>query len=509
MGGDDCDDTDPDTFPGAAEAESSTACMTDADGDGWGSDDPTPGVTAGADCDDARGSVNPGASDGVFGDRSCDGEGGSGDLAAAEVILDGELERDRAGRWAHGIGDVDGDGLDDVLVGAFGYDDDRGRVYILLGKNLASGLLSGADHVLVGEEVGDKAGWTAASGDLDGDGTPDVAVGAPGASAVYVVYGASLGSMDLGDADVVIRGEAGQELGRSVAVGDVDGDGRDDLVVGAAGGAGLVAVFDGATLGSAASLADADSTLVGDAEGDEVGRTLALGDVDADGTQDLVIGGATESFANSSDRGTVHVVLASGLVPGETSLTGVWDHVMLEQDGKDDFAAALATLDVDGDGHADILIGGGDSWSGSGHAGIAYLFLASSLGGDALSASTADHWFGGVHTDSNAAGAPGSVGSVGDLDGDGLDDVLIGANGATSSEGAAHIVLAASLPGGQVHLLDADHTLTGAVGDGELGLRVTTAGDVNGDGSTDLLIGMMGADHTASTAGRVYIVHGP
>ena len=512
-GGADCNDADPWTYAGAAEAEDAEACMTDADEDGWGAEEPAEGATAGTDCNDGLATVNPGASDGVFGDRNCDGEGGDGDLTQADAILLGTTYRDRAGRWLQGVGDIDGDGLGDVLVSGQP-DEDRGRAWLVLGKNLSGSIsLDDADIVLTGEEEGDKAGWTTAAGDLDGDGVPDLIIGAPHArdsGAVYIIYGSGLtADLDLGDADVILEGAGSySEAGAAVAAGDIDGDGRDDLLVGAPDDAGSVYVVLAPQLGSITSLSDAVYTLTGSHEYDGVGRTVALGDVDGDGGHDLIVGGSTERYPNGSARGTVHVVLASGLASGD--LASAAAHSLQETDGKDDFAASLNTLDADGDGLTDILVGGGESTAGSGEAGVGYLFLASSLGNSLLTASSADHNFTGVGGESRASMTLGSVSSAGDVDGDGLDDVLVGAKGASSNEGSAHIVLAATMPEGKLHLLEADYTLVGDIaGDGAQGTTVAAAGDLNGDGAMDLLIGMPGADDNAEDAGVVYVVFGP
>jgi hypothetical protein len=141
---------------------------------------------------------------------------------------------------------VDGDGLADVLVGAYGANGGSyaGKAYLVLAASLGTAStidLSLADHSFVGEHNGDKAGGSVSSaGDVDGDGLDDLLVGAPGHSTshAYLILGASLGTtstIDLSLADYNYRDPYyGAEAGESVSgAGDVNGDGLDDLLVGA------------------------------------------------------------------------------------------------------------------------------------------------------------------------------------------------------------------------------------------------------------------------------------
>ena len=252
--GGDCDDTDPTLTPEDGDGDGYSSCdddcddgdagltPEDADGDGFSS--------CGGDCDDADPGANPDQEDTFWFDADCDGAAGGG-LDLADYRLVGEDREDFAGASVAGAGDVDGDGLGDLLVGASGHDgggSNAGAAYLILGASLGAPSLglSLADHRFVGESSGDDAGASVAgAGDVDGDGLGDLLVGAPDdddgesdAGAAYLVLGASLGpggDLDLSLADFKFRGERYEDVAGSAvsAAGDLDGDGRGDLLVGA------------------------------------------------------------------------------------------------------------------------------------------------------------------------------------------------------------------------------------------------------------------------------------
>jgi hypothetical protein len=256
------------------------------------------------------------------------GVAGTLDLSAADAKLVGENAGDSAGSVVAEAGDVDGDGLADLLVGAPGNDDagsDSGATYVVLGEAAGTLDLSAADAKLVGEDAGDWAGSAVAgAGDVDGDGRADLLIGAlydddggTDAGAAYVVLGGVAGALDLSAAAARLIGEGPSDwAGSAVAgAGDVDGDGRADLLVGAQGDddggkyAGAAYLVLGAP-GGTVDLGSADAKLVGIALGDVAGALLAgAGDLNGDAYDDL----AVSAPDSGSESGAVYLLLGGGL----------------------------------------------------------------------------------------------------------------------------------------------------------------------------------------------------
>jgi hypothetical protein len=474
------------------------------------------------DDDDTGGQPDDDSAD----DDTGDDDTGDDDTEPTHVTVDlmdtvwraGEAEEDRAGLAVAAASDVDGDGLDDILVGAHGSDrsnPDAGTTYLCHGPLMDTGSLADADAMLLGEVTGDQSGTAIdGGGDADGDGTPDLLIGANKedtggtmAGAVYLYPGPLSGARPLAQATSKYWGEVPLDyLGIAVAfAGDVDGDGDDDLLMGATGestaGANAGAAFlvlD--PLPGAHPASDADVVLTGEDASDIAGCAVAgAGDTDGDGLDDILVG-AWGADAGADDlTGAAYLLL--GPVQGIASLSDADARLVGEQAGDYAGSSVASAGDVDGDGLDDILVGAwGESTAGH-EAGAVYVVLGPVEGDVALADARA-------RILGEAAGdkAGWDVAGVGDVDGDGLDDVLVGApqdDGALP--GAAYLVTDAT---GISSLAHAHTRFVGEWEDEAAGTAVSGAGDVDGDGIPDLLIGAWRNAAVAPDAGRVYLVAG-
>ena len=298
------------------------------------------------------------------------------------------------------------------------------------------------------------------SADYDGDGREDLATGVPGedsrAGGVAVIYGAAGGLNAAGDqflrqgaAQLAGDAEAGDQFGAALAHGDFNGDGRSDLAVGAPGEAlggannvGNVTVINGAGNGlrpSSGSVWHQDRGGVPDANeaGDRFGAALAAGDFNGDGFGDLAVGAPGEDVGTATDTGRATVIYGSpsGL---RTSQSAVFDQNTAgannaNSDG-DGYGTALAAGDFNGDGFVDLAIGvPGQRVSGSATAGGFAVLFGSVLG----LTTTGDQFLtqnsNGVPGAAQTGDEFGAVLAAGDMNGDGRDDLVLG----TPSEGVS------------------------------------------------------------------------
>ena len=503
LGGEDCDDDNPDIGPGATEvcdgvdndcdelidAEDDDVVDAieghpDIDGDGYG-DDSTTILTCdladlsdvGGDCNDLDASMNPGAmevcGDGL--DNDCDGTSGAckwtGDtpISSADYVSYGTGVEDETAQSLAG-GDLNGDGYDDLVIGSAFSDGDEtnsGAVYIIDGplEETVGTVDTQAYAMIEGLGANSETGFAIAVSDFNVDDATDLSIGAPvknisgiGANTgeVYIFFGGITGDTDTDAADVVISGASpGYRFGdRITAGGDLDGDGLADTLI----------------------TSIEDSTYDSDA-----------------GAVDIFMG-AAEPWTSSMS-----------VDDSDTKITANDNDLM--------FGYAIEYVgDVNGDGRDDVIIGSPGSKEHGINTGAAYLFIGhptSFSTGASRFHTAADATYNGVAMRDWAGEA---ITGLGDIDADGYAEFAISAprnDDNAASSGAVYMMIDPERTG--VHELDvaADTILRGPRSTDRIGESLNGNVDLDNDGILDLIVGSPQVNNGGNSNGRAFLLYGP
>ncbi|MCC7140760.1 MAG: FG-GAP repeat protein [Candidatus Eisenbacteria bacterium] len=420
--------------------------------------------------------------------------------------IEGDQSGALFGEHAITAGDVNGDGLSDVIVGARLYNNGEaveGRVIVFFAD--ATGLPTTPSWFRESDEIGAALGTgVACLGDATGDGFDDIAAGAPNYGSdddgvVFVYKGSATGPPN-GANRTLLGPQAGCEFGAAVAgAGDVNNDGFRDLLIGAPGWTNGQAAEGAAfiVLGAAGGVeTDTSWQVESNVAGARFGSVVSgAGDVNGDGFDDVLVGSARFSNGQSSEgKAFLYLGSASGL-----ATTPAWQFES-DQASANLGVALSAAGDVNCDGYADFLVGASRFDNGNTDEGRAYLFFGSPTPISTTPARTYE-----VNEDGASFGT--ALGTAGDVNGDGYADFAIGGTGIDAG-GVSRGRVLLYLGGIGSAPTSPSFTFSGTQDQSGFGGAVAAAGDLNGDGFSELLIAAEQFDTGIANAGSVFFFRG-
>lgn len=455
----------------------------------------------------------------------------------ATAIYYGEDDNDWAGYAVAGGVDINGDGNEDLIIGAPNHDCDdatgaamenSGAAYVIFGPPSGQHDLGDADIKICGERPNAGMGsWVGLSQDLTADGAPEVIVSSPGENGgrVYVLSGLAAP----GDGEPVYPSADG------VISSDIIGEGAEAhfgyvFTVGALGRSGSNPVLaigsDAWSTDTASNLGraylfrpdldanerarNAETSFSGTQAGETAARDLAIADFDGDGNGDIAIGALKTTEGALDEAGRVYVKYGGS---GTDSFIGArWeltsaDATLTGRSSNEGVGQLVDDAgDFNNDGYTDLLVG---AHTAGNNTGAAYLWFGSSERWGSINSAEVDAVFEGSSAfDSAGHGGAG----VGDMTADGIDDIMIGAIGVSSEglNGSGAVYLVAGGTTGVYELDDiAVRKWGGTARQEQAGHRVSALGDINGDERADAIVGAFWNPTNGSRAGAAYILTGP
>ncbi|MCT7958110.1 putative Ig domain-containing protein, partial [Laspinema palackyanum] len=489
-------------------------------------------------------------------------------LGYGGLVIYGENPGDLSGRNVSSAGDINSDGFNDILIGTrFGDRPDgtksAGRAYVLfggpdIGPQIDLRDLNGSNgFAIYGVDKDDAIGRAVSNaGDINGDGFDDIMVASrfadgpnndrENAGESYIIFGGNqfdapidLATLDGTNGFTIFGREEGDQSGRDVHAGDINGDGVDDLLIGAFSADGpnntrpdageTYVIFGGAdTFNAEMDLANLELdgtngfTVFGAQAGERSGRSpRSAGDINGDGYNDLLIGAPQSDDDGGDEVGATYLVYGGPTFNATVDLADIngTNGVRISGINAGDLSGrALSNAgDINGDGLDDMIIG---AQGANDEAGESYVIFGSTNLPPTLDLGTLNGTNGFTISGINAGDLSGrSVSNAGDINGDGYDDLIINASLAPGLEGEQEAGQSYVLFGGTTFNASLDleqidgtngFTLYGIEANNRTG-RSVSAGDVNGDGFDDVLVGAPegdGPNGTRDNAGETYIMYG-